>query len=281
MKFERHEVWTALRAERGGIEATRFDGWRFEVETESGKSVELHCYKNPKSGWFVIDPESGLSLGAGGFDTRKGAVDAATKKREKGSYVEQFVKMFRDRRFKDRCEKFAELKREAMTESETAESEVNVDRLFFENTTFSITGAMKRLSKSMAAREIRKRGGVFSERMTKKVDVLIEADDRNGGRNKRELAEKYGTTVISESAFYELLESSKPVDQKATEVATAVTVETLRELVAGHNVVVTQKNERSCIWVMGETKPLREELKDAGLRWAPSKKAWWYKPQAA
>lgn len=65
------------------------------------------------------------------------------------------------------------------------------------------------------------------------------------------------------------------------QVAAEVTVETLRALVAGHNVIVTQKNERSCIWVMGETEPLKEELKNAGLRWATKKQAWWYKPAAA
>ena len=44
---------------------------------------------------------------------------------------------------------------------------------------------------------------------------------------------------------------------------------------------VSQKRPGCCIWVKGDTKPHREELKSFGLKWAPKKQAWYWKPQAA
>lgn len=35
------------------------------------------------------------------------------------------------------------------------------------------------------------------------------------------------------------------------------------------------------LWISGETKPHRKELKDAGCRWAPKKARWYWRPEEA
>ena len=45
-------------------------------------------------------------------------------------------------------------------------------------------------------------------------------------------------------------------------------------------IAVTRKNERSCWWVTGDTKPRRDQLKEMGFRWSPKKRAWYLRPQA-
>ena len=35
----------------------------------------------------------------------------------------------------------------------------------------------------------------------------------------------------------------------------------------------------SWVWITGDTKPVREILKEAGLRWASKKKAWYWSPE--
>lgn len=71
---------------------------------------------------------------------------------------------------------------------------------------FAITGSLKKMSKSIAAKKLEERGYEFSKKMSRLVDVLIVADDRNGGRDKYEKAKMYGTKMISESEFYKMLE---------------------------------------------------------------------------
>jgi len=47
-----------------------------------------------------------------------------------------------------------------------------------------------------------------------------------------------------------------------------------------HDVEVTQKRPGCCIWVSGNTRPLKENLKGYGFRWAPKRQAWYWKPAA-
>ena len=37
------------------------------------------------------------------------------------------------------------------------------------------------------------------------------------------------------------------------------------------------KTTSLCIWVSGETKPIKEDLKRLGLRWAPKRQAWYWR----
>lgn len=66
-------------------------------------------------------------------------------------------------------------------------------------------------------------------------------------------------------------------DIELVDVAAEVSIEALREFADGKNLAVTQKNERSLIWVMGDTKAYKEQLKSMGLRYSRKKEGWWLK----
>lgn len=68
-------------------------------------------------------------------------------------------------------------------------------------------------------------------------------------------------------------ETIEPEEVKAQE---AVTIETVTERFRGKtNIMVMQKNARACIWVEGDTKPIKEDLKAMGFKWAPKRKGWY------
>lgn len=67
----------------------------------------------------------------------------------------------------------------------------------------------------------------------------------------------------------------KAKPQPVEDAVAEVTVETLKEATKGWGVAVTQKNERSCIWVSGNTKPHKDELREMGLQWSGKRKAWY------
>ena len=75
-------------------------------------------------------------------------------------------------------------------------------------------------------------------------------------------------------------EVKEPEPVKAEEPGTvepeAVTIETVAERFRGKtNIMVMQKNARACIWVEGDTKPIKEDLKAMGFKWAPKRKGWY------
>jgi hypothetical protein len=74
-------------------------------------------------------------------------------------------------------------------------------------------------------------------------------------------------------------------EEAAVEAAAEVTMSTLRELAAAWgNVLVRQRKEGACIWVVGELNGHEEELAEMGLRHGRSKhygEGWWMKPQEA
>ncbi len=71
-------------------------------------------------------------------------------------------------------------------------------------------------------------------------------------------------------------------DERAAEVATEITLSTMRAAVAGwENVAVTQEKPQSLIWVRGDTKEHSEELDALGFSWSSGMKGWWVKPTAA
>ena len=78
-------------------------------------------------------------------------------------------------------------------------------------------------------------------------------------------------------------ECTETVDESPIENAPAIQIslETMQEWCASRgNVIATQKREGCCIWVEGETKPYKEELKELGFRWGKARKAWYYTPVA-
>ena len=58
-------------------------------------------------------------------------------------------------------------------------------------------------------------------------------------------------------------------------------LESVRALVATIGAFeVWQKRPGCCVWVKGDTKPHKEELKAFGLKFSPKKQAWYWKPAA-
>jgi hypothetical protein len=46
--------------------------------------------------------------------------------------------------------------------------------------------------------------------------------------------------------------------------------------VAATDATVTKQERAPWVWVSGETKPHRQELRDAGGRWSPRRQAWYF-----
>lgn len=66
-------------------------------------------------------------------------------------------------------------------------------------------------------------------------------------------------------------------DIEIIDTATTSALEMLRRFAEGKNLAVTQKNERCCIWVVGDTRAYKDELKEMGLRYSKKKEGWWLK----
>lgn len=66
-------------------------------------------------------------------------------------------------------------------------------------------------------------------------------------------------------------------DDELVDTATTSALEMLRRFAEGKNLAVTQKNERSLIWVVGDTRTYKDELKEMGLRYSRKKEGWWLK----
>ncbi len=69
---------------------------------------------------------------------------------------------------------------------------------------FVITGTLESMGREAAAEEVRKRGGVFQNSVSKDTNYLVAG--ANIGASKRTKAEKYGVEIIEEAAFLKLLE---------------------------------------------------------------------------
>ena len=75
-------------------------------------------------------------------------------------------------------------------------------------------------------------------------------------------------------------QAAEPDPDKAKDAAAAVSLQTMQAWAKERGLVATQKNEGSCIWVEGESKPYAEELKDLGFRFAKKRKSWYFTPAA-
>lgn len=68
---------------------------------------------------------------------------------------------------------------------------------------FVVTGTLETMSRDDAGEQIRSRGGVFQSSVGKDTDYLVAG--ANVGASKLQKAKKYGTQVITEQAFLDLL----------------------------------------------------------------------------
>lgn len=88
-----------------------------------------------------------------------------------------------------------------------------------------------------------------------------------------------------ERSYQEQLKAQREAEEKAADAANVGKLDELeqvREMLGRpDDVVVSRKREGACIWVIGNTKPMKDLLKELGFRWAPKKQGWYWKPQAA
>ncbi len=73
----------------------------------------------------------------------------------------------------------------------------------FTDKKFVITGTLESMSREAAAEEVRKRGGVFQNAVSKDTTYLVAGG--NTGASKRAKAEKYGVKIINEQQLLRLL----------------------------------------------------------------------------
>lgn len=70
----------------------------------------------------------------------------------------------------------------------------------------AITGTLKKMDRSTAFNKIWLEGGEPKDNMSKKVDILVVADEvKDYWSTKRRKAIEYGTTTISETEFYQII----------------------------------------------------------------------------
>lgn len=156
--------------------------------------------------------------------------------------------------------------------------------------TVAITGRLYLMDKAMAAKKLAAIGARFADSVTKRVDVLVQADDSNtrGKSSKLKKAEKYGIEVIDEPTFRAALEAKpkstpKPEPKVEETAAVEITVDFIRSKFEGEGIAVNQAREGACIWVNGNLKGRKDELKEMGFKYGKSRKfgkGWWVKPQA-
>ena len=70
---------------------------------------------------------------------------------------------------------------------------------------FAITGTLKTLSREAAADAIRAAGGEFQTAVAKSTNFLVAGDPSKLGHNKRDQAAKFGTKIIGEAEFLEMI----------------------------------------------------------------------------
>lgn len=79
-------------------------------------------------------------------------------------------------------------------------------------------------------------------------------------------------------------QAPKAPSKKAQETAAAVSLEQMQAWCEGKGLKAKQTNEASSIWVLGPSKPYKDELIEMGARWGVSKKygkGWYINPSAA
>lgn len=162
----------------------------------------------------------------------------------------------------------------------------------------AVEGAEKLLPKLMEVRATPKYDDM-RRKLAEYVGKMPKLDAERLAAN-RKLKETHGDAVHVEmtdadGVTYEVTESglreveprtvdvreAKPEppreDDELVDTATTSALEMLRQFAEGKNLAVTQKNERSLIWVVGDTRTYKDELKEMGLRYSRKKEGWWLK----
>ena len=117
-----------------------------------------------------------------------------------------------------------------------------------------------------------------TEKKEENVDKRIEELEAKLKAMSEELEQ-----VWKENA--KLKAKTKPATEKETEVATEhateVSLKAMQEWCEGKGLVATQKHEKTCIWVEGESTPYKDELVEMGFRFAKKRKSWYFDPKRA
>lgn len=226
MKFEKC-TYHVMRA-GGYVDAV--DGYRFEVEGH-----ELYVRNEPKAGWSITDPETGLLVNCG-YGTRKQAAEGAGKLLPKLAEVKA-------------TPKYDDMRRKL------AECVAKMPKLDPE-----------RLAANRKLKE--KHGDAVKVEMTDADGVTYEVTESGLREVEPRAVEVRGATPEP---------PREDDDIEIVDTATTSALEMLRRFAEGKNLAVTQKNERSLIWVVGDTRTYRDELREMGLRYSKKKEGWWLK----
>ena len=85
----------------------------------------------------------------------------------------------------------------------------------FDGKTFVITGEFKTMTREQALATIVERGGIIKSSVSKKVDILVNADNRTSTKTKAAealQAEGHHIKIINEELFMRMLESNDAID---------------------------------------------------------------------
>lgn len=225
---------------RNGGFVDAVEGYRFEVAGH-----ELYVRNERKAGWAVTDPETGMLVN-GGYGTRRQAVEGAEKLLPKLDEVRATPK-YEDmrRKFAEYVGKMPRLDPERLAANRKLKEEhgdaVRVEMTDADGTTYEVTDS-----------------------------GLVKVTDSNGEEVAASVEPK--TVEVREDKPEPPREDIEIID-----TATTSALEMLRQFAEGKNLAVTQKNERSLIWVVGDTKAYKDELKEMGLRYSKKKEGWWLK----
>lgn len=238
MKFEK----CTYHVMRNGGYVDAVEGYRFEVGGH-----ELYVRNERKAGWAVTDPETGMLVN-GGYGTRRQAVEGAEKLLPKLDEVRATPK-YEDMRRKlaEYVGKMPRLDPERLAANRKLKEEhgdaVRVEMTDADGTTYEVTDS-----------------------------GLVKVTDSKG--EEVEATVEPGTVEVREAKPEPPREDD---DIEIIDIAAEVSIDTLREFAEGKNLAVTQKNERSLVWVRGDTEPHKEQLKEMGLRYSRKKEGWWLK----
>ena len=100
----------------------------------------------------------------------------------------------------------------------TTATDVNEEKdADFEGKTFLFTGSMLRISRENAMREVVKRGGIIKDGMSKKIDVLVNANPEGVITSKVQRAldmqaEGHPIKIVDEQTFIKMLEDNNAIE---------------------------------------------------------------------
>lgn len=238
MKFEK----CTYHVMRNGGYVDAVEGYRFEVGGH-----ELYVRNERKAGWSITDPETGMLVN-GGYGTRRQAVEGAEK------LLPKLMEVRTTPKYDDMRRKLAEY-----------------------------VGKMPRLDPERLAanRKLKEtHGGAVKVEMTDSDGATYEVTESGLVRVTDSQGDE--VTAVVEPRTVEVREA-KPEppreddDIEIIDTATTSALEMLRQFAEGKNLAVTQKNARCCIWVVGDTRAYKDELKEMGLRYSKKKEGWWLK----